>query len=117
MPVKGVPDVSGRVTATFDRLDHAEYSLRGSTVQWAGESADPRGDARGDVGSRRGDHPRRERGGVHAVLGGRDEVGVHGLDVAWVGVAAPALHEALDDRARLVDLLLWNRGEPQTTGR
>ena len=55
---------------------------------------------RGAVGAGRGDHAGGERGGVHAVLGGRDPVGVDRLHVVGVGLAAPADQEALGDRAR-----------------
>ena len=51
------------------------------------------------------------------MLGGRDEVGVDGLDVARVGLAAPALHEPLDDGRRLVDLLLRDGRQAQPARR
>ena len=60
--------------------------------------ADRAGQRRGDVGAGGGDDPGGEGGGVHAVLGGGDQVGVDGLDVPRVGLAAPADHEPLDDR-------------------
>ena len=51
------------------------------------------------------------------MLGGGDEVGVDGLDVPRVGLAAPALHEPLDDRLRLVDLLLRHRRQARARAR
>ncbi len=49
------------------------------------------------VGAGRGDHPRGEGRGVHAVLGGGDPVGVDRLDVVGVGLAPPAHQEPLGD--------------------
>ena len=69
-----------------------------------------------DVGAGGGDDAGGEGGGVHAVLGGGDEVRVDRLDVPRVGLAAPALHEALDDRGGLVDLLLRHRRQAEPAG-
>jgi hypothetical protein len=46
------------------------------------------------------------------VLGGADPVGVDRLDVARVGLAAPADQEALGDRAGAVDLALGHGRAP-----
>ena len=51
-----------------------------------------------------------EGGGVEAVLGDGDPVGVDGLDVDGVGFAAPPDHEAFGDGAAAVDLLLGDGG-------
>ena len=65
----------------------------------------------------RGDDAGGERRGVHAVLGGGDPVGVDGLDVLRVGLAAPADHEALGDGAGLVDLALRHHRLVEAAGR
>jgi hypothetical protein len=85
-------------------------------VQRAGEGADAGGDAGRGVGAGGGDDPGGEGGGVQAVLGGRDEVRVDGLDVPRVGLTPPALHEPLDDGLRLVDLLLRDGRQAQAAG-
>src|SRR4051812_30690266 len=115
--VEDTPDISGGVAGPLDLLQHPEYPGRGAAVQRAGQRADTRGDAGRHVGAGGGDHAGGERGGVHAVLGGRDEVGVDGLDVPRVGLAAPALHEPLDDRLGLVDLLLRHGRQAEPPGR
>ena len=75
-------------------------------MQRPAHRADRAGEARGDVGAGGGDDPGGERGGVHAVLGRGDPVGVDRLHVPGVGLAAPADHEPLDHGAGLVDLAL-----------
>ena len=78
-------------------------------MERARQGADGAGERRGHVRAGRGDHARGEGRGVHAVLGGRDPVGVDRLDVPGVGLAAPADQEALRDRGGLVDLRLRDR--------
>lgn len=104
--VEDTLDVCRRVTRALDTLDHVLGARGGATVQRPREGADGTGHAGRDVGAGGGDDPGREGRGVHAVLGGGDEVGVDGLDVGRVGLAAPADHEALDDRLALVDATL-----------
>ena len=70
-----------------------------AAVQRAAQRADRAGEGGGHVGAGRGDDARGEGRGVHAVLGGRDPVGVDRLGVVGVGLAAPADQEALGDRA------------------
>ena len=92
------------VAGALDVLDHPEHARRRAAVQRAGEGADRAGQRCGHVGPGRGDDAGGEGGGVHAVLGGRDQVGVDGLHVLGVRLAPPADHEPLDDGVRLVDL-------------
>ena len=73
-------------------------------MQRSAERADRGRQRRGDVGARGRDDTRGERRGVHAVLGGGDPVGVDGLGVIGMGLAAPADEEALGQRGALVDL-------------
>ena len=75
-------------------------------MQRPGERADGRRERRAAVGARRGDDPRRERRGVQAVLGGADPVGVDRLDVARIGLAAPAEEELLGRGLALGDDLV-----------
>ena len=75
-------------------------------MQRPGHRADRAGQRGRHIRAGGGDDAGGEGGGVHAVLGGRGPVGVDGLDVLGVGLPAPALHEALHDGLRLVDLLL-----------
>ena len=50
------------------------------------------------------------------MLGGRHEVGVDGLDVARIRLSAPARHEALYDRARIIDASLGDHGDAEAAG-
>ena len=86
-------------------------------MQRAGQRPDGARQRGRHVGAGRRDHARGEGGGVHAVLGGRDPVGVDRLHVAGVGLAAPADQEALGDRAGLVDLALGHRLLADAAGR
>ena len=107
--VERVRDPALGVAGRFDFVEHLQHARGRAAVQRARERAHRGGQRRGDVGAGRGDDARGERGGVHAVLGRRDPVGVDRLDVVGVGLAAPADQEALGDRASLVDLLLGHR--------
>src|SRR3954469_7096092 len=84
-------------------------------MQWTGQGADRTGQAGRDISAGRGDDPRGERRGVHAVLGRGDEVGVDRLHVRGVGLTAPTDHEPLDDRLAFVDALLRHHRLAQTT--
>ena len=97
------------VAGLLDLVEHLQHARRRAAVQRAGQRADGGGQRGGDVGAGRGDDARGERRRVHAVLGGRDPVGVDRLGVVRVGLAAPADQEALGDRGRLVDLALRDR--------
>ena len=106
LAVEQALDVADRVAALLDLVEHGQHARRRTAVQRAGQRADRAGDRGGGVGAGGGDDARGEGRGVHAVLGGRHEVGVDGLGVRRVGLALPADHEALDDRLGLVDLAL-----------
>src|SRR6185437_4695585 len=90
-------DVAVGVALGGDVVEHLQHARGGAAVQRPRQRAHRAGQRRGDVGPGRGDHAGGEGGGVHAVLGGGDPVGVDGLDVARVGLAAPAAEEALGD--------------------
>ena len=105
-PVEHVLDVFPGVAGLLDAFEHVQHPRRGTAVQRPAHRADGTREARSDVGAGGGDDPGREGRGVHAVLSGRDPIGVDGLDVQRVGLAAPADHEPLDDRLGLVDLPL-----------
>ena len=100
------------VAGPLDLVDHLQHARGRAAVQRPRQRADGGAQRGGHVGAGRGDDARRERRGVHAVLGGRDPVGVDRLDVVGVGLAAPADQEALRDRGRLVDLALRHRRLP-----
>ena len=50
------------------------------------------------------------------MLGGRYEIRIHSLHVARIGLAAPARHEALHDRGRIVDARLRHHRHSETAG-
>ncbi len=104
--VEQVLHVALGVALALDAVEHVQHPRGRAAVQRAAQRAHGAAQRGGNVGARGGDHPGGEGGRVHAVLGGRDPVGVDGLDVARVGLAAPADEEALGDRSRLVDLQL-----------
>ena len=104
--VEDALDVGRRVALLLDAVEHVEHAGGRAAVERPGHGADGPREGCGDVGAGGGDDAGREGRGIHAVLGGGDPVGVDGLDVLWVGLAAPADHEALGDRAGLVDLAL-----------
>ena len=110
-------DPAFRVPLGLDLVEHGQHARGGAAVQRPGQRAHPGGERGGDVGAGRGDHAHGEGGGVHAVLRGRDPVGVDRLDVLGVGLAAPADQEALGDRGGLVDLALRDRRAADAAGR
>ena len=114
--VQDALDVALGVAGALDLLEHVQHAAGRTAVQRPGHGADGPGDRRGDVRAGRGDHARGERGGVHPVLGGGDEVGVDRADVHRVGLAVPADHHALDDRATLVDQLRGHHRHADPTG-
>ena len=98
-------------------VEHLEHARGRAAVQRPRQRADRAGQRSRHVGAGGGDHAGGEGGGVHAVLGGGDPVGVDGLHVAGVGLAAPADQEALGDRGGLVDLALRHRLLPDAARR
>ena len=109
--------VRAGVALLGDLVEHLQHAGRGAAVQRAGQRADRAGQAGRRVGAGRGDDAGGEGRGVHAVLGGGDEVGVDGLGVRRVGLAAPAGHEPLDDGRGLVDPLLRHHRLAEAAGR
>ena len=86
------------VAGLLDLVEHLQHARGRAAVQRPRQRADRGAQRRRDVRAGGGDHARRERRGVHAVLGGGDPVGVDRLDVVRVGLAAPADQEPLGDR-------------------
>ena len=108
--VEDALDHALRITRVLHRLDHRQHPGRGAAMQRPRHRADRTGQRRGDVRAGGRDHPGSEGGGVHAVLGGGDPIGVDGLDVARVWVALPPGHELGGDGGALVDRRLRYRG-------
>ena len=111
MAVEGRFHVAFRVAGPLHLLEHVQHPGRGAAVQRARQGADRAGHRRGDVGAGGRDHPGGEGGGVHAVLGRADPVGVERLHVPRVGLAAPADEEGLGRGLRLVHQAL-RHGRP-----
>ena len=94
---------AGGVAGPLHLVEHPQHARRRAAVQRSRQRAD-RGAHRGQgVGPGGGDDPRGERRRVHPVLGRGDPVGVDGLGVTLVGLAAPGEQEALREGAPLVD--------------
>ena len=94
--VERVLDPALGVAELLDLVEHLQHARR-ARRRAAGPHSAPTApeSAAAHVGAGRGDDARGEGRGVHAVLGGRDPVGVDRLDVVGVGLAAPADQEAL----------------------
>jgi hypothetical protein len=90
--VDGIVGIAG----TLDLFDHVQHAGGCATVQWATHGADGAGNCGSDVCAGRGDHAASERGGIHAVLGSGDEVGVDGLNVRLQAEVNPATRAACD---------------------
>src|SRR4051794_5572945 len=86
-------DVALGGAGRLDLLEHLQHPAGRAAVQGAGERADGGRQRGGHVGAGRGHDARGEGGGVHAVLGDGDPVGVDRLRVDRVGLAAPAGEE------------------------
>ena len=115
--VEQVLDVALGVALALDAVEHVQHPRGRAAVQRAAQRAHRAAQRRGHVRAGGGDHPGGEGGGVHAVLGGGDPVGVDRLDVPRVGLAAPADQEALGDRGGLVHLELGHRRAADAAGR
>ena len=76
------------VLVAADVHQQVHHLLVGATVQRSLERADGAGDGRVHVRKRRGDHARRERGGVHLVVGMQDQRHVEGAGGLLVGPLA-----------------------------
>src|SRR3954470_19863814 len=115
--VQRVADPALGVAELVHLVEHLEHARGGAAVQRAAQRADRAREGGCDVGARRSDDARGEGRGVHAVLSGRDPVGVDGLGVVGVRLAAPADEEALGGRGAEIDVGLRDRRAPHAAHR